>query len=265
MPWASLSGGIVGLSLGLTGGGGSIFAVPLLVYGLRLDFRSSVALSLAVVGLTSLYGAVLQARRGQVLWGAGAVLGAGGIIAAPLGAWLGGQMPERLSLLLFAGLMLTLGLRMIPRHQEVAERPRSWISCQRRLDGRPHFTLTCAGKLLVAGAVSGVLSGIFGVGGGFLIVPALLLVACVDIETALATSLVGIFLTAASAFAANVEYLGPGTGKLAPWFLAGSVAGMTLGTRLKAFISARGLRTLFGSAVLGVAGFVVLRNLLPMQ
>ena len=265
MPWVSLSGGIVGLSLGLTGGGGSIFAVPLLVYALGLDFRSAVALSLAVVGLTSLYGAALQARQGRVLWGAGAVLGAGGILAAPLGAWLGGHMPERLSLLLFAGLMITLGIRMLRRQDAPTEESHSWISCQRRIDGRPNFTFACAGKLLAAGAVSGVLSGIFGVGGGFLIVPALLLVACVDIETALATSLVGISLTAASGFVSNAQYLGPGTGKLALWFLGGSVVGMTLGASLKTLIPARGLEAIFGFAVLGVAGFVVLRNLFPIQ
>ncbi|MFY8216203.1 MAG: TSUP family transporter, partial [Chthoniobacterales bacterium] len=83
MEWTLLFGAIVGLSLGLTGGGGSIFAVPLLVYGLSMDFRRAVALSLAVVGLTALYGAVVQARQGRVLWGAGIVLGIGGVLSAP--------------------------------------------------------------------------------------------------------------------------------------------------------------------------------------
>ena len=112
---ALVYGVIVGLSLGLTGGGGSIFAVPLLLYGLGLDFRRAVAVSLAVVGLTALYGAVLQARRGHVLWGAGAVLGLGGVMAAPLGGWIGARLPAQLSLLLFAALMIFIGERMLLR------------------------------------------------------------------------------------------------------------------------------------------------------
>lgn len=261
MPLALFYGSVVGLSLGLTGGGGSIFAVPLLVYGLGLDFRSSVALSLAVVGLTSAYGVALQARQGHVLWGAGAVPGLGGVLAAPLGAWIGAQMPQRLSLLLFAALMVFIGARMLRRKDAATDVPLSWISCQRQPNGDPHFNLACAGKLVVAGAISGILSGIFGVGGGFLIVPALLLVACVSIERALATSLIGIALIAASGFAANAQHIGPGLGKLSTWFLAGSAAGMTLGAWSKTLIPARGLNVIFGLSVLGVAAFVVLQNL----
>jgi uncharacterized membrane protein YfcA len=255
-------GAIVGLSLGPTGGGGSIFAVPMLVYGLGLDFRGAVALSLAVVGLTSAYGAILQARRGHVLWRAGAVLGAGGILAAPVGAWLGAQMPQRLSLLLFAAIMVFIGMRMLRARNGSSEVPLSWIRCQRRADGHPHFSFACAGKLLVAGALSGILSGIFGVGGGFLLVPALIIVACVNIERALATSLVGIALIAASGFAANAGHLDEGAGAVALGFLGGSVAGMTLGAWGKTFVPARGLNILFGLGVLGAAAFVLLKNLI---
>lgn len=256
-----LYGSIVGLSLGLTGGGGSIFAVPLLVYGLGLDFRSAVALSLAIVGLTSAFGAALQARAGQVLWRAGAVLGLGGILAAPFGAWIGAQMPQRLSLLLFAALMAFIGARMLRLKDAATDVPLSWIRCQRRADGHPLFSLSCAGKLLGAGALSGVLSGIFGVGGGFLIVPSLLVVACISIEKALATSLVGISLIAASGFAANASNLAPGSWTVAAWFLVGSAVGMIIGIRSKSLLSARILNVIFGLSVLGVAAFVVLKNL----
>jgi len=255
-------GSVVGLSLGLTGGGGSIFAVPLLVYGLGLDFRSSVALSLAIVGLTAAYGAILQARLGQVIWGAGAVLGVGGIFAAPLGAWIGTLMPQRLSMLLFSLLMAVIGARMLRQKNAVAmEVPLSWIRCQRRSDGRPHFSFACAGKLFGAGAISGLLSGMFGVGGGFLIVPSLLVVACLSIERALATSLVGISLIAASGFLANASHLAPGNSLLAGLFLAGSAAGMSIGVWTKTLVSARVLNVIFGVSVLCVAAFVVLRNL----
>jgi hypothetical protein len=256
-----LYGAIVGLSLGLTGGGGSIFAVPLLIYGLGLDFRQAVAVSLAVVGLTALYGAALQARRGHVLWGAGAVLGLGGIVAAPFGALIGSHLPAQLSLALFAGLMLFIGVRMLRRPGAAGDVPISWISCERRPDGRPKFSPLCAGKLVSAGALTGILSGIFGVGGGFLVVPALLLVTCVSIERALATSLVGIFLISASGFAANAGNLTPAVAPLAFTFLGGSAVGMTAGAWLKKFVPATFLSKLFGFSVIGTAIYVLLRSL----
>lgn len=256
-----LYGCVVGLSLGLTGGGGSIFAVPLLVYGLGLGLRHAVAVSLAIVGLTALYGAIIQARRGLVLWGAGVMLGLGGIMAAPLGAWIGARMPDRLSLLLFAGLMVLIGVRMLRKKGDNSDVPISWMSCQRNADGKPHFSFPCAGKLLVAGGLTGVLSGIFGVGGGFIVVPALLIVTGVGIESALATSLVGIFLIAASGFAANLGHLTSSDTPLALWFLGGSVLGMTLGATIKTFLPARALQVLFGVSVLGTATYVVFRNL----
>lgn len=259
MEW--LYGAVVGVSLGLTGGGGSIFAVPLLVYGMGMEFRRAVAMSLAVVGLTALYGAVLQARRGHVLWGAGAVLGLGGVVAAPFGAWVGARLPSQVALLLFAVLMLGIGVRMLVRKDTAGDVPLSWMSCERRPDGRPRFSLPCAGKLLAAGILTGILSGIFGVGGGFLVVPALLVVTCVSIERALATSLVGIFLISSSGFAANAGQWDPADWGLAGRFLVGSAVGMTAGSWLKAFVPPRGLQRIFGLSVMGTAIYVVLRNL----
>lgn len=256
-----LFGAIVGLSLGLTGGGGSIFAVPLLVYGMGMDFRRAVALSLAVVGLTALYGATIQARRGYVLWGAGAVLGIGGVAAAPVGAWLGTRMPEQLSLLLFAALMIIIGVRMLLRKATAGDVPLAWIRCEIQSDGKPKFTSRCAMKLVAAGAITGLLSGIFGVGGGFLLVPALLVVTCVSIERALATSLVGIFLISVAGFAANSGNLTESDIPLGTLFLIGSAVGMTGGAWLKQWIPASGLQTIFGVGVIGTAVYVILQNI----
>jgi uncharacterized membrane protein YfcA len=170
-------------------------------------------------------------------------------------------MPQRLALFLFAALMAFIGIGMLRRKDATTDMPRSWMRCQRRSDGRPNFSFACAGKLLGAGAASGVLSGIFGVGGGFLIVPALLIVACAGIEKALATSLVGISLIAASAFIANASQLDAGSWPLAIWFLTGSALGMTLGVWAKSKVPSRFLNMIFGFSVLGVAAFVVFRNL----
>jgi uncharacterized protein len=259
---ALLFGAIVGVSLGLTGGGGSIFAVPLMLYGLGLDLRRAVALSLAVVGLTALYGAILQARSGRLLWGAGAMIGVGGILGAPLGAWAGARLPETLMLLLFAALMVVIGWRMLARREQGAEVPLSWMTCRREPGAdAPRFHLPCATKLVTAGALTGLLSGIFGVGGGFLVVPALLIVTGIRLERALATSLIGIFLISVSAFAANARHLSAGDLPVAAWFLGGAGAGMTGGIWLKQFLSEVRLRQFFAGIVFLVAGYIVFRAL----
>lgn len=253
---------IVGLSLGLTGGGGSIFAVPFLVFGLNQEFRSAVAISLAVVGLTSLFGASLQARRGHVLWGAGAVLGIGGIFGAPLGALIGSNLSENVSLILFAVLMVVIGVRMLALRQASGEIVESWIACSHNADGTPEFTSLCAIKLAAAGAVTGVLSGIFGVGGGFLVVPALLVVTQIRIERALATSLVAIFLISMSGFAFNFSHLDATQVPMSVTFLVGAGVGMTLGIQLKKLIPSDWLAKIFGIATILMAVYIIGRTLL---
>jgi uncharacterized membrane protein YfcA len=252
-----LYGALVGLSLGLTGGGGSLFAVPLLVYGLGLDFRKAVALSLVVVGSTALYGAALQARGRQVLWGAGAVLGLGGVISAPLGAIIGEHTPERLSLLLFALIMVVVGIQMLRGRLETAI---SALACKHSAVGELRFNLACATKLLLAGLAAGMLSGIFGVGGGFLLVPALLIVTAIPVERAMATSLVAIFLISTSGFVAHLDQFSVQHARTSLVFLLGSGLGMTVGAYVKHRIPSAVLRKIFGILVLATAAFVIFRN-----
>ena len=247
---ALLLGSLVGLSLGLTGGGGSIFAVPLLVYGLSLDFREAVTLSLAIVGSTALYGATIQARRKVVLWGAGTVLGLGGIVTAPVGAMLGERIPDRLSLMMFAGLMLVVGTQMIAGQRDMVI---AAIACQRSPQEELRFSWRCAAKLLATGMIAGVLSGIFGVGGGFLLVPALLLVTGISIDSAMATSLVAIALISASGFVANLANLNPERFAVGGVFFLGSIVGMTLGASVKRLIPSHTLRRIFGTVIIVTA------------
>ena len=257
---ALLLGSLVGISLGLTGGGGSIFAVPLLVYGLHLEFREAVALSLAIVGSTALYGASIQARRKVVLWGAGAVLGFGGILTAPLGATVGHFLSERLALMLFAGLMLVVGAPMVTGRNEAA---RAAIACQRTPQGELLFSWRCATKLLVTGMLAGILSGVFGVGGGFLLVPALLLVTGISIDSAMATSLVSIALISTSGFIANVKHLTSSTFVVAALFFLGSIIGMTLGASVKQHLPSRTLRRIFGAVIVTTAMVLLALSVSP--
>ncbi|MDP6700092.1 MAG: sulfite exporter TauE/SafE family protein, partial [Candidatus Latescibacteria bacterium] len=110
-----LCGAVVGFSLGLTGGGGSIFAVPLLVYGLDVAPREAVGISLAAVGATALLGAIQRLRAREVEIGIGLLFAVGGVLGAPVGSWLGRQLSADVLLLLFAGLMAFVAARMWSR------------------------------------------------------------------------------------------------------------------------------------------------------
>lgn len=253
-----VSGLAVGLSLGLTGGGGSILAVPLLVYGLGLELRAAVAVSLVVVGLTSLFGAALQARSGQVLWRAGAILGLGGIVAAPLGARIGAIMPDDLVLVLFAILMAVVGVRMA-LGSRATELPVGRFACPRDERGMPRPTAACILKLGSAGALTGILSGIFGVGGGFLLVPALVWVGSARIEYALATSLVAIALISVSGFIANLGAAEEVSLQVVLLFALGAATGMLLGARLKRHLSSVVLGRVFAVVAVGAGIYVLVQ------
>lgn len=258
---AAAFGVLVGLSLGLTGGGGSILAVPLLVYGLGMELRTAVAMSLVIVGTTSLFGAIIQARSGQVLWRAGLILGVGGIAVAPLGALAGAGMSDDLVVILFAALMLAVGTRMLRGASSTEVPVARTFACRTDDSGRPQASLSCASKLLGAGALTGFLSGLFGVGGGFLLVPALLLVGGVSIQHALATSLVAIALTSVSGFISNLGAANTIPVVASLLFAAGSFVGMQGGAVAKRYLPSQLLRTIFAVAVVGVGAFMVYSTL----
>ncbi len=252
-----LYGSIVGVALGLTGGGGSIFAVPLLLYAVGLALRDAVTVSLAVVGLTALYGAIIQRRLVQ--WLPGIIFGMGGILGAPGGALIGAHLPEYWTLILFALLMVFIGVRMWLGANSEGDLD-SRFACRRDADGVRRLRWPCAGKLLAWGLVTGVLSGTFGVGGGFLVVPALLLVTAMPIERALATSLVCIFLISTSGFVSNFLTVDHFEYGLAGLFLVGGAIGMTAGAALKSHLSCPLLKRIFAVGVLTVAAWIVVKT-----
>jgi uncharacterized membrane protein YfcA len=270
-----LFGGVVGLSLGLTGGGGSIFAVPLLVYGLAVPPREAIGISLAAVGSTALLGCLRRLVRGEVEARTGLLFAVAGMIGAPVGSWLGGWVPEALLLTLFSGLMVLVAARMwlqAARRPEEARIVRAALdplaaeergpACRRDPSGRLHLTSRCFAVLVVAGWVAGVLSGLFGVGGGFVIVPALVLVTGMGIHRAVATSLLVIALVSASGVASFVAAGRPLPLDLTGLFVLGGVGGMELGTLLGRRLGGPGLQKLFAAAMVAVAAFIVLRTLI---
>ncbi len=271
MPWLSLLfGAIVGLSLGLTGGGGAIFAVPMLVYGLGMGTREAVGISLASVGVTSFVGFLGRWRTGQVEIRTGLLFAIAGMVGAPVGSWLAGLIPETLLLTLFAFLMLFVAYRMWSKAVTesrvatascpVVNPDEDGPSCRRDENGNLLLTSRCARLLLLVGLLTGVLSGLFGVGGGFVIVPALVLFSGMAIHHAIGSSLLVITLVSISGVASHLY-----AGRVIPleittWFVAGGVGGMIVGTQISRRLSGPTLQKGFAVAILAVAAFVLYRT-----
>ena len=237
---------LIGISLGLLGGGGSILAVPVLVYVARVEVHAAIGASLAVVGATALVGGLVHARAGRVDLRAAALFGAAGVLGAPLGAQATHAVAPRVLLLLFAALMLTVGALMLrgpgPEQREAA-RPRPLA-------------------VPVAGLGVGLLTGFLGVGGGFLIVPALTLLAGLPIHRAVGTSL---FVIAANSAAGLLGHLGQGEIPLAltAAFTAVAALGALAGVRMASSLDPFRLRRAFAVLVVLVGLSLLARNALP--
>ena len=267
-PLSLIFGAVVGLSLGLTGGGGAIFAVPLLVYGLGVPTREAVGISLAAVGATSLVGFLHRWRLEQVEIRTGLLFAVAGMLGAPIGSWIAGLLPEALLLSLFAGLMVLVAIQL----WQQASRPATdhtacptpdqvdGSTCQRDAAGMLILTSRCAALLLLVGVLTGILSGLFGVGGGFVIVPALVLFSGMSIHRAVGTSLMVIALVSVSGVASHLWAGRAISPEVTGWFIFGGVAGLIVGQQIGRRLSGPLLQKVFVVAILTVAAFVVVRN-----
>jgi uncharacterized membrane protein YfcA len=249
-------GVLAGLALGLTGGGGAAIAVPLLVYGLGLPVPEAIALSLLAVGGSAIAGFWHRARHNEVDTGAGGMLAGGGVAAAPVGAWLGGMIPAAVVLAAFGGIVSVMGVRMWMTAHRPADMSVGPCAIKRRISWR------CFGVLSATGVATGLLSGLLGVGGGFLLVPAIVFATGMEMHRAVATSLMVTSIVSVSAFVAMLA-----AGREIPWsvatiFLAGGLIGMTIGTVLCRWISGVRLRQGF-AVLLGLLGvFMVAESIL---
>lgn len=239
-------GALIGIALGTLGGGGSILTVPALVYLLGQDPHAAVSGSLVIVGLNALAGATIHNRSGHVRLGAALIFGAVGLLTAFLGARLSNFLSGPLLLVLFALLMLTVATMMLRggagQNQSDAGPPVWW-------------------KILLAGATVGFLTGFLGVGGGFLIVPALVLVLHMDMRDAVGSSLVVIAL---NSLAGVLGHLGQSTisWALIGLLLAGGVPGLFVGSWLAQRLPTARLRQGFAGLVV-LLGIVLLALNLP--
>ncbi len=179
--FALLSGLLSGGALGLTGGGGSILAVPLLVYLVGENIHLAIGTSLVAVGVTSLVSSVSYMRQSLVKFKVALVMAAPGIVSTYLGALINKQIKGHVLLLLFALLMIYIGYLMTS----------SKVPVKKEVTGSSTINYL---RILILGFFTGLASGFFGIGGGFLLVPALFLGANLKMKEAIATSLFIIFL-----------------------------------------------------------------------
>jgi uncharacterized membrane protein YfcA len=256
MAWlAALSGLVVGLSLATLGGGGSILTVPILVYLLGQDPHAATTGSLLVVGATALSGAAVHGRAGRVRAREGLTFGLVGVPGALVGARLSAGVDGHLLLSAFTAVMLAAAVAMLLRWRRTrageADRPPT---------ARPRRSV----PLLVATASGvGLLTGFLGVGGGFLIVPALVLVLALPMPEAVGTSLLVITLTSTAALAvraadgiqSTVDWLVVG------WFAAAAIAATLVGGRLVARTPPARLTAAFAVLLLAVAAYTGVRSL----
>ncbi|MET8811243.1 sulfite exporter TauE/SafE family protein [Streptomyces sp. NPDC004549] len=239
---ALVAGAVVGLALGGLGGGGSVLAVPALIYLLGFTPVAATTASLIIVAFTSAAGLSAHARDGHVRWRTGLLFAAAGIGPAMLGGALAGRLPGAVLTVAFALVAGTAALRML--------RPRTAVSEGGVQTVRP-------GRAAAAGAGLGLVTGVLGVGGGFLAVPALVGVLGMRMRAAVGTSLLVITVNSLAALA-----LRAGTADGLDWavvgpFAAAAVLGAWDGKRLAAKLSGRALQRLFAVALLGVACFML--------
>lgn len=238
---------VVGLSLGLLGGGGSILMVPLLTYVAGLDPKEAIAASLFVVGVTSLVSTLMHTRAGNVRWRTGLIFGAAGMVGAFLGGLVGGHLPGTLLMIAFALMMVATATAMLRGRNKSPGH-----------GGEPGALPLR--RVVLDGLVVGAVTGLVGAGGGFLVVPALVLLGGMAMPTAVGTSLLVITM---KSFAGLTGYL---TTVSLDWVLVGAVtaaavAGSLIGALLASWMPEAALRTGFGIFVLFMGVFVLTQEL----
>lgn len=280
-------GVFIGMALGALGGGGSILALPVLVYAVGLGPRMAVTTSLVVVGVAAVGGLIGHWRAGHVRFGVGLWFGAAGVAGSVLGSRLGGRVDLRVLLATFAGLMLVVAWRMwTPTRLRSREPDRAADLPSRSLasigstaqgtpllpasfppvrvpapsSGRFERPLPLVAAVAVAGSLVGFLTGFFGIGGGFIIVPSLVLILGFDMAAAAGTSLVVIAVNSGIALISRAATTGVDWRIALPFALAaltGAIAGQHLARRLPS----RTLTRWFAALLVGVAAYTLARTL----
>lgn len=262
---ASPLGLLIGISLGALGGGGSILAVPALVYAAGQSPKHATTTSLVLVGLTALIGIAPHWRAGRVRFVAGAIFGLAGIGGSLLGSHWNAAADPNVLLLAFAGLMLVAAYGMWRR---VHNAPPSMghsvgaaaatVVMPRRIDTKMVV------KVVVAGSVVGFLTGLFGVGGGFVIVPGLVLALGFTMPEAIGTSLLVIAINSVVALSTRLQAGSIEWGTVVPFTVA-SLLGVIIGSRLASTRDSSSLQRWFAALLVIVAGYTAVHSGLALR
>lgn len=264
-----LLGACTGVVLALTGAGGTIIAVPLLIFGLHLVIAEAAPIALLAVCLSSAAGALFAHRQGKVRYRAAGFIAITGVMTAPAGIWLAQKLPNVPLTILFALVLLYVAVDMLRQSkrqndQAIAEvpdcRPRtSSIPCQLEYaGGRLIWTWPCARALAFSGAIAGFLSGLLGVGGGFAIVPALKKATNLPMQSILAISLAVIALISLIGVT-SAAILGGMNWTIALPFSAGALTGMLTGRIFAARLAGPKLQQGFAVVAMGVSVGMIIR------
>jgi uncharacterized protein len=247
----------IGIAVGLLGGGGSILTTPLLVYVLDFDPKLAIATSLLVVAITSAFGLLYHARAKRVRWKTGLIFGAASMVGAFGGGQVGSQLPGALLLTAFAVMMGATAIAMLRGRKEVAAKAHK---------GMPIF------RILLDGAVVGFVTGLVGAGGGFLVVPALVLLGGLPMQVAIGTSLLVVMMKSFAGFAGYVITFGGPTfiswnsQIQIPWDITAiitvaAVLGSLIGAAVAGKIHPDKLRKGFGWFVFVMAIFILVQEI----
>jgi uncharacterized membrane protein YfcA len=242
---------LVGLVLGLLGGGGSVLTVPIFVYALHVPVKPAIAMSLCVVGIVALIGFVSHLRQKTVAPQVALIFGPFAVVAAFVGARIARHISPTAQLVTFAIVGLAGSFLMLRGGFKPAQ-PRDEAY-------QFHHDRRKAVLLALQGLGVGLLTGIIGVGGGFLIVPALVLVGGLPMRMAIGTSLLVITMNALSGFAGYVGHI-PIDWSLVTWFTVVAAIGSIVGTVISKRIPQQRLRQVFGYMMIGVSLYVLYRR-----
>jgi uncharacterized membrane protein YfcA len=268
-----LVGIIIGLVLGLTGAGGSVFAVPLLIWVVGLAPSQAIGISLGAVAAGALFGVIARLRSDEIQWLPAAVYATLGALVTPAGGWLNKQIDEQWLMLSFGLLVVVIAVRLwlqAQKHPEETTAVRASVNHEddntgavcRMINNQPFkIGLPCILGMSGGAILTGLLSGLFGVGGGFIIVPTLLFLTGISIRQAVATSLVVISAVGISGFA---SFLLSGN-QPGSWVLlqvaVGSIIGMVIGVVGSRHISGPTLQKTFAVLMLVIATITIATNL----
>jgi uncharacterized protein len=246
---------LIGLSLGLIGGGGSILAVPILVYVLGLNAKTAIAMSLAIVGMVSLIGVIPHWRRGHVNFQTALSFAPPAMVGALLGSRLA-TLPlvsDTLQLICFAVMMLIASYFMIRKPQTSLSNQAKLARPQTHQHPYPWLAITLEGLGV------GILTGFVGVGGGFMIIPALVLLGGIPMKEAIGTSLLIIASNSATGFLGYLNQVNINW-NLTLTFTAVAILGVIWGTYFSSKIQGAKLQKAFGYFLIAIAVFILIKR-----